>query len=190
MEDLAPGVAPGVSPLFSPSGLVYRYVVESPDRSPMEQKIIQDWVLEKQYKSVPGVADMSSLGGLTMQYQVVLDPTRLAGAGLSVPAVAAALGANDGNAGGGFYSEGGQFYYVRGLGRLERPEDIGSVVLEGREKLAAHLRLPEGYVLAWGGAFENMERANARLLLVVPITLVGFGLLAWLVSLITGRGQG
>jgi len=106
---LPPDVSPGVSPLFSPSGLVYRYVVESPDRSPMEQKIIQDWVLEKQYKSVPGVADMSSLGGLTMQYQVVLDPTRLAGAGLSVPAVAAALGANNGNAGGGFYSEGGQF---------------------------------------------------------------------------------
>ena len=126
---LPPDVAPGVSPLFSPSGLVYRYVVESPDRSPMEQKIIQDWVLEKQYKSVPGVADMSSLGGLTMQYQVVLDPTRLAGAGLSVPAVAAALGANNGNAGGGFYSEGGQFYYVRGLGRLETPDDIGNVVL-------------------------------------------------------------
>ena len=126
---LPPGVTPGVSPLFSPSGLVYRYVVESPDRSPMEEKIIQDWVLEKQYKSVPGVADMSSLGGLTMQYQVVLDPTRLAGAGLSVPAVAAALGANNGNAGGGFYSEGGQFYYVRGLGRLETLDDIGKVVL-------------------------------------------------------------
>ncbi|HST06984.1 MAG TPA: efflux RND transporter permease subunit, partial [Gemmatimonadaceae bacterium] len=123
------GVSPGVSPLFSPSGLVYRYVIESPDRSPMELKTIQDWVLEMQYKSVPGVADMSSLGGLTMQYQVLLDPTRLAGAGLSVPQVAAALGANNGNAGGGFYSEGGQFYYVRGIGRLETPDDIGKVVL-------------------------------------------------------------
>ena len=123
------GVSPSVSPLFSPSGLVYRYVIESPDRSPMELKTIQDWVLEKQYKSVPGVADMSSLGGLTMQYQVLLDPTRLAGAGLSVTQVATALGANNGNAGGGFYSEGGQFYYVRGIGRLETPDDIGKVVL-------------------------------------------------------------
>jgi cobalt-zinc-cadmium resistance protein CzcA len=126
---LPEGVSPSVSPLFSPSGLVYRYVIESPDRSPMELKTIQDWVLEKQYKSVPGVADMSSLGGLTMQYQVLLDPTRLAGAGLSVSQVASALGANNGNAGGGFYSEGGQFYYVRGLGRLETPDDIGKVVL-------------------------------------------------------------
>ena len=72
---------------------------------------------------------MSGLGGETMQYHVLLDPTKLAGAGLSVADVVAALGANNGNAGGGFYSEGGQFYYVRGLGRLETPDDIGNVVL-------------------------------------------------------------
>jgi len=127
--DVPDGVSPDVAPLFSPSGLVYRYVLQSPDRSPMELKTIQDWVLSKAYKAVPGVADLSGFGGQTMQYQVVLDPTRLAGAGLSVPAVAEALGANNGNAGGGFYSEGGQFYYVRGLGRLQIPEDIGKVVL-------------------------------------------------------------
>jgi cobalt-zinc-cadmium resistance protein CzcA len=127
--DVPDGVSPDVAPLFSPSGLVYRYVLQSPDRSPMELKTIQDWVLSKAYKAVPGVADLSGFGGQTMQYQVVLDPTRLAGAGLSVPAVAEALGANNGNAGGGFYSEGGQFYYVRGLGRLQVPEDIGKVVL-------------------------------------------------------------
>jgi cobalt-zinc-cadmium resistance protein CzcA len=127
--DLPDGVTPSIAPLFSPSGLVYRYVVESKDRSAMELKVIQDWVLERQYKSVPGVADMSSLGGETMQYQVVIDPVRLAGAGLSVPLVAAALAANNGNAGGGFYSEGGQFYYVRGLGRVETLEDIGNIVI-------------------------------------------------------------
>jgi cobalt-zinc-cadmium resistance protein CzcA len=126
------GVSPDVAPLFSPSGLVYRYVLQSADRSPMELKTIQDWVLSKAYKAVPGVADLSGFGGQTMQYQVVLDPARLAGAGLSVPAVAEALGANNGNAGGGFYSEGGQFYYVRGLGRLRVPEDIGKVVLAVR----------------------------------------------------------
>ncbi|MEO6057446.1 MAG: CusA/CzcA family heavy metal efflux RND transporter, partial [Gemmatimonadales bacterium] len=127
--DVPDGVTPDVAPLFSPSGLVYRYVLESPDRTPMELKTIQDWVLAKAYKSVPGVADLSGFGGQTMQYQVVLDPTRLAGAGLSVPAVAEALGSNNGDAGGGFYAEGGQFYYVRGLGRLQVPEDIGKVVL-------------------------------------------------------------
>jgi cobalt-zinc-cadmium resistance protein CzcA len=124
------GVVPGISALTSPSGLVYRYVLESPDRSAMELKILQDWVLDKQYRSVPGVAELSSLGGETMEYQVLLDPTKLAGRGLSAGDVATALGANNANAGGGFYSEGGQFYYVRGLGRLGTLEDIGNVVLK------------------------------------------------------------
>jgi cobalt-zinc-cadmium resistance protein CzcA len=123
------GVTPDVAPLFSPSGLVYRYVLESRDRSPMELKTLQDWVLSKAYKAVPGVADLSGFGGQTMQYQVVLDPAKVAGAGLSISNIVEALGANNGNAGGGFYSEGGQFYYVRGLGRLSRTEDIGNVVL-------------------------------------------------------------
>jgi len=126
---LPAGVTPGMSPLFSPSGLVYRYVLQSADRSAMELKVLQDWVLEKAYKSVPGVADMSSLCGETMHYQVLLDPNKLAGAGLSVQNVADALGANNSNAGGGFYSEGGQFFYVRGLGLVATLEDIGNIVL-------------------------------------------------------------
>jgi cobalt-zinc-cadmium resistance protein CzcA len=126
---LPSGVSASVAPMSSPSGLVYRYVVQSPDRSPMDLKTIQDWVLQKQYKSVPGVADMSSLGGQTMQYQVLVDPTKLAGAGLTVATLASALDANNGNAGGGFYSQGGQFYYVRGLGRLVTLEDIGNTVV-------------------------------------------------------------
>src|SRR5439155_3807630 len=65
----------------------------------------------------------------TMQYQVLVDPNKLAGAGLSVQNVADALGANNGNAGGGFYSEGGQFFYVRGLGRVVTLDDISNVVL-------------------------------------------------------------
>jgi cobalt-zinc-cadmium resistance protein CzcA len=127
--DLPDGVAPDVAPLFSPSGLIYRYVLESPDRSPMELKTIEDWIVERQYRSVPGVADDSGFGGETMQYQVLLDPARIAAVGLSVPAVVASLAANNANAGGGFYSQGGQFYYVRGLGRVVTPEDIGNVVL-------------------------------------------------------------
>jgi cobalt-zinc-cadmium resistance protein CzcA len=126
---LPTGVMPSVAPLFSPSGLIYRYVLQSPDRSPLELKTIEDWIVERQYKSVQGVADDAGLGGETMQYQVLFDPAKIAGAGLSVPQIVTAFAANNGNAGGGFYSEGGQFYYVRGLGRLQTPEDIGNVVL-------------------------------------------------------------
>ncbi len=127
--ELPDGVAPGVSPLFSPSGLVYRYVLQSPDRTAMDLKVLNDWVIVRQYRSVPGVADDSPLGGETMQYQVQIDPTRLAAAGLAVSDVVDALGKGNSNAGGGFYSEGGQFYYVRGLGRLNTLDDIGNTVL-------------------------------------------------------------
>jgi cobalt-zinc-cadmium resistance protein CzcA len=123
------GVTPTLAPLSAPSGLIYRYVLQSPDRSPMELKTFEDWTIEPQYRSVPGVADDSGFGGGTMQYQVLLDPARVASIGLSVPQVEAALTANNGNAGGGFYSQGGQFYYVRGMGRLRTLEDIGNVVV-------------------------------------------------------------
>src|SRR5579871_433812 len=123
------GVTPGLSPLFSPSGLVYRYVIESPDRSPQELKTIEDWVLERAYKSVPGVADDSGFGGTVMQYQVLLDPARLYGFHLTVQDVIQSLSANNSNAGGGFYSKGGQFYYVRGIGLPRDRKDIEQVVL-------------------------------------------------------------
>jgi cobalt-zinc-cadmium resistance protein CzcA len=126
---LPTGVSPSLSPLSAPSGLIYRYVLQSPDRSPMELKTFEDWIIEPQFRSVPGVADDSGFGGGTMQYQVLLDPARVASVGLSVQQVEDALTANNSNAGGGFYSQGGQFYYVRGLGRLVTLEDIGNVVV-------------------------------------------------------------
>ena len=126
---LPSGVTPSMAPLFSPSGLIYRYVLDSPDRSAMELKTLEEWVIERQFKSVPGVADDSGLGGPTMQYQVLIDPAKVAAVGLSVPLIVTSLGANNSNAGGGFYSQGGQFYYVRGLGRLVTLEDISNVVL-------------------------------------------------------------
>ncbi|MFC5436836.1 efflux RND transporter permease subunit [Rhodanobacter umsongensis] len=127
--DLPDGVKPSVSPLSSPSGLIYRYVLQSTDRSPTELKTLEDWIIEPQYRSVPGVADDSGFGGGTMQYQVLLDQAKIAAVGLSATQVEAALAANNGNAGGGFYSQGGQFYYVRGSGRLSTLDDIGNVVL-------------------------------------------------------------
>lgn len=126
---LPDGVKPSVSPLSSPSGLIYRYVLQSSDRSPMELKTFEDWVVEPQYRTVTGVADDSGFGGGSMQYQVLLDPAKIAGVGLTAQQVQAALAANNGNAGGGFYAQGGQFYYVRGVGRLQTLEDIGNVVL-------------------------------------------------------------
>jgi cobalt-zinc-cadmium resistance protein CzcA len=126
---LPSGITPSVSPMSSPSGLIYRYVLQSPDRSPMELKTFENWVIEPAYRSVPGVADDSGFGGGDMQYQVLLDPAKVAGAGLSVAQVESSLTANNSNAGGGFYSQGGQFYYVTGVGRITSTADIGNVVV-------------------------------------------------------------
>ncbi len=126
---LPSGLTPSISPLYSPSGLIYRYVLQSPDRSPQELKIIDDWVLNRRYRSIPGVADESGLGGTTMQYQVLLDPNKLFSYGVSVPQLSQQLSSNNANAGGGFYSQGGQFYYIRGLGLVRNTQDIGNIVV-------------------------------------------------------------
>jgi len=137
---LPTGITPTLAPLFSPSGLVYRYVLESPDRSPQELKTYEDWVIERQYKEVPGVADDSGFGGTVMQYQVLLDPARLYGYHIPVPQVLQQLSINNANTGGGFYSQGGQFYYVRGLGLIRDEADIAAVVVGAQNGVPVRVR--------------------------------------------------
>src|ERR1700686_5163462 len=137
---LPTGVTPTLAPLFSPSGLVYRYVLESPDRTPQELKTIEDWVIERAYRSVHGVADDSGFGGTVMQYQVLLDPARIYGYHLTIPEVVTALSANNANAGGGFFSQGGQFYYVRGIGLVRNTDDIGNIVVGANKGVPIRVR--------------------------------------------------
>src|SRR5579859_4731045 len=137
---LPSGVAPSMAPLFSPSGLVYRYVLESPDRTPQELKTFEDWVIARGYRSVPGVADDSGFGGTVMQYQVLLDPARIYGYHLTIPQVTTALAANNANAGGGFFSQGGQFYYVRGIGLVRNTDDIGNIVVGANKGVPIRVR--------------------------------------------------
>jgi cobalt-zinc-cadmium resistance protein CzcA len=134
------GVTPTLSPLASPSGLVYRYVLESPDRTPQELKVYEDWIIAREYKQVPGVADDSGFGGTVMQYQVLLDPARLYAYHITVPTVLQQLSVNNSNAGGGFYSQGGQFYYVRGLGLVHDTRDIGDVIVGSQNGVPVRVR--------------------------------------------------
>ncbi|MFZ0211088.1 MAG: CusA/CzcA family heavy metal efflux RND transporter [Candidatus Acidiferrales bacterium] len=137
---LPAGITPSMAPLSSPSDLVYRYVIDSPDRNPQELKTYEDWVIERGYKGVPGVADDSGFGGTVMQYQVLLDPAKLYGYHLSVPTVLQQLANNNANAGGGFYSQGGQFYYVRGLGLMRDVQDIGDTIVGTQNGVPVRIR--------------------------------------------------
>src|SRR6202161_4262559 len=137
---LPQGVTGSLAPLSSPSNLVYRYVIDSPDRTPQELKTYEDWVIERAYKSVPGVADDSGFGGTVMQYQVLLDPAKIYSYHIPLPQVLSALAANNANAGGGFYSQGSQFFYVRGLGLVTKTEDIGDIVVGNNNGVPVRIR--------------------------------------------------
>ena len=119
---------------------MYRYVLQSPDRTPQELKTFEDWVIEREYKQVRGVADDSGFGGTVMQYQVLLDPARLYGYHITVPQVIQQLSVNNANTGGGFYPQGGQFYYVRGLGLIKDVQDIGSVIIGSQNGVPVRVR--------------------------------------------------
>jgi cobalt-zinc-cadmium resistance protein CzcA len=138
--ELPSGLTPGLEPLFSPSGLIYRYVLQSTDRTPQDLKVIEDWVVERRYRSIQGVADDSGFGGTTMQYQVLLDPNKLFAYGLSIAGISQQLTNNNANAGGGFYSQGGQFYYIRGLGLVRDTADIGNIVLQQKGNIPVYVK--------------------------------------------------
>ena len=169
--EMPSGVSPGLSPLFSPSGLIYRYVLQSPDRSPQDLKTIEDWILERRYRSIQGVADDSALGGTTMQYQVLLDPNKLFAYGVTVAQFVQQLSSNNANAGGGFYSQGGQFYYIRGLGLVRNVEDIGNIVIAARGGIPVYVKdvakVEIGHAVRLGQfGFQNQDDAVEGVILM------------------------
>ena len=125
---LPQGTLPGISP-ENPVGEIYRYTVESPDHDLLKQKEIEDWVLEKQLKTVPGVIDVSGFGGLTKQYQVDVDPQKLTYYQVPLATLASAIANSNTNAGGNYLAVGEQAFDVRGIGFIHSLEDIRNIVL-------------------------------------------------------------
>src|SRR5262245_5822646 len=130
--DLPDGVKPSLGPLASPVGEIFRFYLKSSTASPAELRSVQDWVVERQLKVVPGVADVVSRGGFIKQYQVTPNLVRLKSYGLTMQHIFAALQRGNANAGGGYMEQGGQQLIIRGLGLLKSPEDIGRVVVTER----------------------------------------------------------
>jgi cobalt-zinc-cadmium resistance protein CzcA len=117
---------------YSPVGQIYWYTLKStnPKYDLMELKAIEDWVLEKQFKSVPNVVDVVSFGGTTREYQVRIDPAKLVSYGLTVGQVEQQLTNNNVNAGGSFIESGLQQINVRALGLVTSVRDIEQTVLK------------------------------------------------------------
>src|SRR6202522_4109875 len=119
---------------YSPVGQIFFYTLKStnPQYDVMTLKSLEDWVLEKQFKSVPNVVDVSSFGGITREYQVRVDPAKLVAYGLSIGQVELQLANNNVNAGGGFIEGGQQQINVRAVGLVSSVQDIEQTVLKAQ----------------------------------------------------------
>src|SRR6202522_2232288 len=117
---------------YSPVGQIMFYTLAStnPEYDVMELKSLEDWVLEKQFKSVPGVVDVSSFGGITREYQVRVDPSKLIAYGLNIGQVEQQLANNNINAGGSFIEQGQQQVNVREVGLYRNVQDIENTLLK------------------------------------------------------------
>jgi cobalt-zinc-cadmium resistance protein CzcA len=128
---LPPNVNPQMGTDWSPVGQIYFFTLHStnPVYDPMELKSLEDWVIEKSFKSVPNIVDVSSFGGPTREYQVRVDPNKLVAYGLNLAQIEQQLTNNNVNAGGSFIQEGLQQINVRSVGLVDRVQDIERTVI-------------------------------------------------------------
>jgi cobalt-zinc-cadmium resistance protein CzcA len=130
---LPAGAQASLSPDATPIGEIYRYTLRAvPGFPPEELRALEDWVVEKKMRSIPGVVDVNPFGGLTKQYQVLIDPAKLKSYNLTLQQVFTALANGNANAGGSYVEHGSELYVVRGLGLVKNIGDIEEIAVDTR----------------------------------------------------------
>ncbi len=163
------GVKPSLGPDYSPVGQIYWYTLQStnPHYDLMNLKALQDWVINRHLKSVPGVVGDSSFGGLTREYQVRLNPNKLIEYNLTIGDVERALRANNYNAGGGFFQHGEQMFDVRTLGMVRNTRDIGRIFLKEVNGTPVYVRdigrVVVGHVVRLGQIGKTVREADGTI---------------------------
>jgi heavy metal efflux system protein len=127
--DLPPGVTPQLAPLSTAIGEIYRYVIRGNGQNSRDLRTIEDWIVERNLRSVPGVADIVPFGGLIKTYEVNPNLGRLRYYGISLQQLYTALGRANGNVGGSKVTQGSQQYFIRGVGLLKSPDEIKNIVI-------------------------------------------------------------
>ncbi|MGC1475074.1 MAG: efflux RND transporter permease subunit, partial [Terriglobales bacterium] len=158
---LPPNVVPQMGTDWSPVGQIYFFTLHStnPAYDPMELKSIEDWVVEKSFKSVPNIVDVASFGGPTREYQVRVNPDKLVAYGLSLAQVEQQLTNSNANAGGSFIQEGLQQINVRSVGLVDRAQDIERTVIV--TKNGTPLRVKDIAVVSQGPKIRLGQFARA-----------------------------
>ncbi len=127
--DLPDGVKPDVQPPYGPTGEIYRYTLKSPTKSIRDLTTIQNWILDRQFKSVPGVADVNSFGGEEKIFELSVNPNLLSKYNLSSLDVYNAVAKSNVNVGGDVIERNGQSFLVRGIGLLNDSKDINNIIV-------------------------------------------------------------
>src|SRR5213594_3794849 len=130
--DLPDGAQPALAPLSTPIGEIYRYRLKSDTLNARDLRSIEDWVVERQLRLIPGVADVVSLGGLVKQYEVNPDLGKLRDYKVTLQQLFSALQRGNANVGGSYLEQGRQQYLIRGIGLLRSADEIGNIVVAER----------------------------------------------------------
>ncbi len=126
---LPDGVEPDVQPPYGPTGEIFRYTLQSKDKGTRELLTLQNWVIDRQLRAVPGVADVVAFGGREKTYEVAIDPVLLQKYELTSPQVYDAISKANLNVGGDIIEKNGQAYVVRGVGLLDSTSDIENTIV-------------------------------------------------------------
>jgi cobalt-zinc-cadmium resistance protein CzcA len=130
--DLPPGVEANIAPNATPVGEIMRYRLRGDGKTTTELRTLEDWVVERGLRQVPGVADVVAMGGYIKQYEVQPDLEKLRAHKLTFQNLLDALGRGNANAGGSYVAQGLQQFAIRGIGLLRSAEEIGQVVVATR----------------------------------------------------------
>ncbi len=167
--NLPQNLQPQIGSDFSPVGQIMFYTLTStnPQVDLMDLKTLEDWVLEKQFKSVPNVVDVSSFGGTTREYQVQLDPNKLVSYGLNIAQVEQQLSNNNTNAGGSFIEQGLQQVNVRAVGLVTDIHDIEHTVITTKNgtpiRISDIATVTQGARIRLGRFARSIHRADGRI---------------------------
>jgi cobalt-zinc-cadmium resistance protein CzcA len=128
--DLPEGIQPSIQPPTGPTGEIFRYSLRSTFRDPRDLKTMQDWVIDRQLRAVPGVADVVSFGGMVKTYEIKVDPGKLSTLGITPLDLYTAINKSNVNIGGDIINKNNQAYVVRGIGLLNNINEIKNVVVQ------------------------------------------------------------
>jgi Cu(I)/Ag(I) efflux system membrane protein CusA/SilA len=140
IPELPRGVQPALGPVSTPMGQVFMYTVESDRHNLADLRTVEDFTIKQQLSAVPGVAEVASIGGYVMQYQINLDPHLLQNYRITFNQVFGALGANNANIGAKVVEQNGQEFIIRGLGLIQSPDDIKNIVISQNNNVPIYIK--------------------------------------------------